>query len=190
MIRRVLLAAGVAAGLLGLVLVAAPGIAGDLAVSRILVYLLGLLAIVLAVVRIRHRRNAERRETETPEPETPVSLPRPGGDVDIRIQNLQRLVGRGQVKSERQDLDARLEELAIRVIARRDDVSRETARSRLHDGSWTEDPLAAAYFAEGMSVPFGDRVRLGFGAGSATGVYAARAIEELADRKPAGETDG
>lgn len=190
MIRRLFLAAGVAAGLLGLLLVAAPGIAGDLAVSRILVYLLGLVALILAVLRIQRRRNAERRQTETPEPETPVSLPRPGGDVDVRIRNLKRVVGRGQVKSERQDLDTRLEELAIRVIARRDDVSRDTARSRLHDGSWTDDPLAAAYFAEGVTVPIEDRVRLSVGTGSPSGVYAARAIEELAGRKPAGESDG
>lgn len=189
MIRRLLLAAGVVAVVLGLALVAVPGLAGGVAVSRILVYVIGVIALLVALARIQRRRKSERTQTTTPEPETPTGLPRPGSDVDTRIRNLRRLTGGGRVESERQELDARLEELAVRVVARREDLTREEARSRLVDGSWTDDPLAAAYFSEDVELTRRQRFRLSVGTGSAAGVYAARAIEALAGRAPASATE-
>lgn len=189
MIRRLLLAAGVVAVVLGLALVAVPGLAGGVAVSRVLVYVIGVIALLVALARIQRRRKSERTQTTTPEPETPTGLPRPGSDVDTRIRNLRRLTGSGRVESERQELDARLEELAVRVVARREDLTREEARSRLVDGSWTDDPLAAAYFSEDVELSRRQRFRLSVGTGSPTGAYAVRAIEALAGRAPASATE-
>jgi hypothetical protein len=189
MIRRVLFAAGVLAGLLGLVLVAAPGVAQGVAVSDILVYLLGVLALLLAVGRVQKRRKATRRETTLPEPEIPTGLPSPGEDIDDRIRNLRRLTQSGRIQTERQDLDARLEELAVRVIARREDIPRQEASRQLTEGTWTEDRKAASYFSESVEIPLSERLRLSIQSGSPTGVYAARAIEELAQRRPGGGSD-
>lgn len=180
MIRRLLFAAGVLAGLLGLALVLVPGIATGVSVSDVLVYALGGLALLLALGRIQRRRKAERREFQTPEPETPVELPAPGDDVDQRLRNLRDLRQRGRFPTERQDLDERLEEVAIRVIARRDDITRAAAERQLQEGSWTDDRLAAAYFAENVELPVGERLRIGIRTGSPTGIYARHAIEALA----------
>lgn len=189
MIRRLLFAAGILAGIFGLVLVFAPGMAAGVGVSDILVYLLGALALLLALGRIRRRRNAERREARLPDPESPVGLPAPGADVDERLRNLRRLTQHSRIQSERQDLDTRLEELAKRVIARREDISREAAENRLREGTWTDDRLAAAYFSESVEVPLGERLRLSIRTGSPTGVYASHAIEALAQRGVGGRHD-
>jgi hypothetical protein len=189
MIRRILFITGVAAGILGLVLVVAPGLVGGVGVSDILVYLLGVIAVLLAIGRIQHRRKAERRETPTSDPETPVGLPSPGDDVNERIRNLRRLTQRGRIQTERQDLDTRLEELAVRVLARSEDITREDAQRLLNEGTWTEDRKAAAYFSEAVTVPVPERLRLSIQTGSATGVYAIHAIEALAERSTGGGVD-
>lgn len=189
MIRRILFVAGVTAGVLGLVLVVAPGLVGGLGVSDILVYLLGIIALLLAIGRVQHRRKAERRETPTGDPETPIGLPSPGDDVNERIRNLSRLTQRSRIQTERQDLDARLEELAVRVLARREDITRDEARDRLTEGTWTDNRKAAAYFSEAVDVPLSEQVRLSIQTGSPTGVYAIHAIEALAGHAPGGEED-
>lgn len=189
MIRRLLFAAGVLAGLSGLALVIVPGIATGVGISDVLVYLLGTLALLLAVAGIQRRRHAQRREIQTPEPETPVGLPAPGDDVDERLRNLRRFSRRGRIKSERRDLDERLEELAIRIIARRDDISRGAAERRLRDGSWTDDRLAAAFFSDDVELPVGKRLRLSLRTGSPASVYATHAIEVLADSRLRGPAD-
>jgi len=188
MIRRLLFGAGVAAAVLGLVLIAVPGIASGVAITELLVYGLGALALLLAAGALFRRRNTAIVQAETATPERPTPLPRPGSDVDTRLRNLYRLQSRSRLASERKSLDDRLEELAIRVVARREDCPRETARQLLERGEWTEDRYAAAYFADDIDVPFRDRVRASLG-GSVTGQSARHVIEELADAAPGVEGD-
>lgn len=188
MIRRLMFGAGVAAALLGLALIAAPGLTGGVSISRILVYGLGALALLLAVGAMLRRRSTEFSHAETGVPEEPTSLPRPGSDVDTRLRNLFRLQSQSRLANERQNLDDRLEELAIRIVARREECPRSTARELIERGDWTDNRFAAAYFAEDVTLPLGARVRASF-RGSVTGECARHAIEELAGRTPGGEDD-
>ncbi|MFB6104698.1 MAG: hypothetical protein ABEJ57_06395, partial [Halobacteriaceae archaeon] len=183
MIRRLLFGAGVAAAVLGLVLIAVPGVAGGVAITELLVYGLGVLALLLAVGALYRRRNTAIAQAETGTPERPTPLPRPGSGVDTRLHNLVRLQSRARLANERTDLDERLEELAIRVIARREDCTRDDARTLLDRGEWTDDRYAAAYFADDIDVPFRDRVRASLG-GSVTAQTARHAIEALAETAP------
>lgn len=189
MIRRLMFGAGVVAAVLGLALIAAPGLTGGASISELLVYGLGALALLLAVGAMLRRRSAEYTHAETGAPEEPTPLPRPGSDVDTRLQNLFRLQSQSRLASERQSLDDRLEELAVRIIARREECSRSTARQLLERGDWTDNRFAAAYFAEDVSLPLSARVRASF-RGSVTGECARHAIEELAGHAPGSEESG
>lgn len=188
MIRRLLFGAGVAAAILGLALIAVPGLTGGVQITRLLVYALGGLALLLAVGAMLRRRSAEYHHVETGDPEVPTPLPRPGSDVDTRLQNLFRVQSQSRLAAERQNLDERLEELAVRIIARREDCSRSSARDHLENGDWTDNAFAAAYFTDDIDLPFSARVRASL-RGSVTGECARHAIEELAGRPPGGDEE-
>ncbi len=144
---------GLAAFAVGAAAIVAPGVADLVPVAAALAvagndYLLvvplaaaGVLACVGAVTLVAARGVTE---ATPPSPEgVPVGEP-PGADLD-RV-----LGGRGGVTARldpavRRRTHRRLRDAAVETVARADGCSREAARERVDDGSWTDDAVAAGF---------------------------------------------
>lgn len=177
--RWVLAAVGLVAVAFGIAVAVAPGLV-PFAVGRGVVGGLAALGVVLALASIQSRRQATVETATLPSPTNRRQLVRPGADLD-------RLIERGFSESDadaaraRERLRERLYPLAVGVVMRRENVSRDRARRLLATGEWTDDRLAARYFAGprvGIPLPVWllHRVR----GRSLREVYARRAIDELA----------
>ncbi|WP_276282833.1 DUF7269 family protein [Halorussus caseinilyticus] len=91
-------------------------------------------------------RSDTLRQTETPTPERPVTAPAAGDGVDEALESrtaLAPVVG----DERRERLRERLRTAAVETWVRRGECSREEARERLDDGSWTDDDEAASFLA-------------------------------------------
>lgn len=138
--------AGLAAASLGVVMVLAPGLAADVGRGRPVIVLVGLLAVVQGVRAAVERRRAEVSAAETDDPETPPDLPAPGEDFDERLARVGTYHPR--TTSERREIRDRLAEAAVAALTRRERCSEAAAREQLREGTWTDDSVAAAFFAE------------------------------------------
>lgn len=139
-----LTAVGVAAVALGVLMVVEPGLAAAIAADYTAVVLIGALALVQGLRVARARRATELRGAETPDVETVRSVPTPGDGFDDRVAGL-RSGPRRAVLRGRADVRETLTDAAIAAVADRDHCSREAARERIEDGTWTDDPFAASY---------------------------------------------
>ena len=129
----------------GIVIVAFPSIEAAFPVTEGLTGIVAVLAIGLGLWRARVRYNTGPTHVELPVPELPFSLPTPGDDLD---EMLYRYVYRGEKTLEYpEQIGERLREVAIQVIAHRNECTREEALDVLDDGSWTDNRSAAAYFS-------------------------------------------
>lgn len=100
---------------------------------------------------------------------------RPGDDVDRKLA-----VAEAGETLARDDLTERAEDVAVAVVARERDCSRDRARELLADGEWTEDDVAAALFRERRRRPtLTDRVRVFLGGDSTFGQRFDRTTREL-----------
>lgn len=135
----------VAAGL-GVVMVVAPGLAADVGRGEPVIVLVGLLAVVQGVRAAVDRRRAEVSAAETGDPETPPELPTPGDDFDERLARVGTYHPR--TTSERREIRDRLAEVAVAALTRRERCSAAAAREMLREGTWTDDPVAVAFFSE------------------------------------------
>lgn len=186
-IRRVLILAGIVAGVGGLLLVAYPPLAASLSMSQVLVYGLGGLCLLLVLSAVQRRRSAETQQAETGKPEFTTPLPKPGSNVDrvLRVVGLDR---EGEVDTK--SLRDRLRELAVRVVSRRREVTREGAEELLESGEWTSDPYAAAYFADDYDLTLRQRLYARHGGeGSRTATLVHHTIDALADPEETGSLD-
>lgn len=145
--RRLALAGGVATAALGLALAVAPGLAAGHSVDEAVVVVVGVLALLYAGLPAYRRRVAERRQTGGPEPETSATPDPPGAELDRLLAAAGSTSPR--TADRRHRLRRRLFEAATDAVRRREDCDLETARRMLAEGSWTDDPIAASYFAEG-----------------------------------------
>jgi len=180
--RRAALAVGTTAAGVGLALVVRPGLAGGLGVGETAVLVLGALALAYAVLPVGQWRGTRRRAAPGDEPEVVPACDPPGDDVD----RLFAAVDRGAIAEleARAKLRRRLEHSAARAVARRDDCSRDAAREALAAGTWTDDPVAAAYFAErqgdvAAALPAGRRLRFHLAPGSPRARAARRVVDEI-----------
>ena len=101
----------------------------------------GLLVAASALVS---RERSGLRQTETPTPERPVTAPAAGDAVDEAIGSrtaLLPVVGQNR----REQLRERLRTAAVETRVRRGECAPEEARRRLDEGTWTDDPEAAAF---------------------------------------------
>jgi len=174
---------------LGLVLVAGglavtvvPGLAGGIGFDSAALTAVGLGALVLAARAIRVRLGATDRRPDLPSPERRQSCPTPGDGFDDRLA---ALGPRGRLRGARdhREVRERLEGVAIRVLVR-DGLSEAAAHEALARGTWTEDPHAAAFFAEASAtdIPIEDRLRAAFSTEPRPGRRARHAIDALAQR--------
>ena len=158
--RRVV-AAGLLAGVGGLLLVAVPG--AGAAVPTIAAVALtigvGLVAVGLAVRALL----TDDEPLDLPTPERRPTYRSAGASFaalldDVGLAGRRKLDADGETGRER--LRTALEELAVDVLGRTDGWDPETAAERLEDGTWTDDPEAAAFFAEGYRPPVPKRAYL------------------------------
>lgn len=149
--RRIWLAAGTVALALAGASLHSPRVAEQFGAAE---NMLGFAGIVVAaagaIAAVRFER-AGRRFTAVDSVETAAEAPHPGSDVDDLLtaidENRTVLVRyRGRTKR-------RLYLTAVGVLADLPDWSIEEAHTALHEGRWTDDPVAADFFAAGSAEP-------------------------------------
>lgn len=184
--RAVLAALGAIAATVGLATVVSPSLAAVLAIPELPVTVVGGIAGVFGLVVGLRRRASVVRGGEPPPVESVTEHPVPGAAFDAGVRGAGGLgVDAARSRRERRE---HLAAVAVDVITTVEGCSDAEAEARLADGSWTDDPIAAACFAD-------ERPELGL-----RGAFAqyldgrsryerefAHAIEAL-DRRLAGET--
>jgi len=135
---------GAALGLFGLAIVFGVG-ATVLNVSVETTTIVAGFALLGALFTARQTVAVEGSRATPPDTEVKAELPVPGTGIDetlaeIDADPLERL-------DERDDIQARLETVAVTLFTDRFGVREPVARSALADGTWTDDEHAAAFFA-------------------------------------------
>jgi hypothetical protein len=175
--NRTLVALGTLAAAVGLVALVRPAVVAGLSLPGALVSLLGLVAVVQGARIAYGRYSADTPREDDPLPERRHVATLPGESFDrtlTQAADRSRRTGAG----ERREVRDRLRPAAVTALTRYEGLSEATARQRLADGGWTDDPAAAAFFARGAVSPrLRDRLR-GLVAGSYR-VRAVRAVDEL-----------
>ena len=186
MSRSVTATLGALLGIVGLVAIAVPGLTAPLPTGDAFVLVVGIVLILGAIGQIQRRRRTELRYAETPDAELAVDLPTPGDDLDRRLERLRLTRFNG---AQRRRLRDEIGDVAVTTIERRERCSRAAAEDALDDGTWTDDPFAAAFFT-GLAPEAspGARVREILHRESPFKRRAIRAIEAL-ERLQEGEDD-
>ena len=179
-LRGVVASLGVALAGLGVLLVAAPGLAGALPLPRLAVVVLGLFALVEAVRSVQARRRATPEAAVLPEPEPRYEAPRPGDAFDERLATIARRPRRTWAGGEHEAVRRRLRSAAVEAAAHRFRLPTPAARRRVDAGTWTDDPAAAAFLGgpDAPGPPWGVRLRATL-SGSAFAFYARRTADAV-----------
>lgn len=158
---RALLLVGVLAVGLGAVATVAPGAVGPVGGDALPVGLLGLAALVLAFLTAGDYWNAPRGHAELPDAHRRDAAAVPGEAFDraLRLSARRGNVGRGS----RRRVERYLRDAAVEALVDATGDPREAVEGRLDDGTWTDDPAAAALFAAGAEPTRCDRVRAALG---------------------------
>ncbi|SFR92544.1 conserved repeat domain-containing protein [Halomicrobium zhouii] len=153
--------AGVLAFGLGLATLAVPGLVALGAEGAVLV-VVGVLALVQLVRVARARYRGQNRRAGTADPELSADVESPGADLGAVLDAFDadgyRYAQGGRRRSQ-------LRRVAVEALTRSDDCSEAEARERIATGTWTDDPVAAAFLADddGDDVPrlsqLGSRLR-------------------------------
>jgi hypothetical protein len=176
--KRIATVLGVVLAVVGLVALVAPGIIASLPTDRAMVLLLGVLLVLGGVRELQRRRATDREYAETPDAEEVVELPTPGDEFDERFDRLSMTRYR---MTERERLREEVEEVTEKTLVRRRGLSPEAARESMYDGSWTDDPYAAAVFSgQSPSVGRVERVREYFSSRPTFTRRTERVVAELA----------
>lgn len=86
---------------------------------------------------------------------------------------------RCRVNESAEDVRNRLVEGAVRVVTTRRGLEAETARERVQSGTWTDDPIAAAFLADDRPHPLGERLRAAADPGAAYRRRVRRTLEAI-----------
>lgn len=143
--RALLAFAGAAAVIIGVSVAIQPALATSLSVPAIPVTVIGAVALLFAILIGLRRRDTTVRGAEPPEVESMLEYPRPGEAFDESIRSAHGLgmdAARRRRKG-REDLAA----VAIAVLEVTEGYSEDEADRALKEGTWTDDPVAAACFA-------------------------------------------
>lgn len=121
------------------------------------VVVLGVAGCLVAVSMLISGRSGNLAQTDTPNPEQPPTVPAVGEEFDQTVGSVRfalPVVGR----SARRRVRERLRTAAIAATMRADGCRRETAERRVDEGTWTDDPAAAAFLSDGRSGSIGGRL--------------------------------
>ena len=114
------------------------------------IVLVALVALITAVASLSRRRD-DRRRGETPDPERRSPVPTPGDDL-LRVVDEFRPRNPGFAVTSRR-IVLGLRGAALAVLTRFEGVSPAEAQQRLEDGTWTDDPIAAALLSPDLEAP-------------------------------------
>ncbi|MFP4590852.1 MAG: hypothetical protein ACLFMX_08430 [Halobacteriales archaeon] len=118
-----------------------PTLAAGLQAEFVYILALGGALLLVGVIRVHRARQRRPPAVEVPDPERPTEHPVPGEALDRAWD------------------DFRMRSVAIKVLRRANGWSEAEAKRRLSAGTWTDDPVAAAYFGEPHPGGPIDRVR-------------------------------
>lgn len=144
--RTALLALGLAAFVGG---VAALFGVLEVGLSESIAVVVGLLAVVIGIRTLVNRSDANR--TSTPDPERRTAVPVPGEtlaeavDTFRTVDTSYRAAGRRTAQG--------LRAAAVAALTRFDGCTEEEASRQLEDGTWTDDPMAAAFLSPSLEDP-------------------------------------
>lgn len=175
--ERLLLVGGVLAVGAGLVVMAAPGLAGPVGAGEGVLFLFGLLA---AIQTVRTAGDYWRRpyvEATLPDVEGVESGSVPGE----RLDGLLARDGRG-ARTYRRNVVRYVRHVAVEVLAAETGRSEADVRASLDDGTWTDDPVAAALFTDDIDPSWPDAVRAALGVETAFQRRVRRAVGALERR--------
>lgn len=186
--RALVLAAGT--GLAGVVILAlaAPDLL-RLDVGRIAVVLVAVLALVQALHLANVRRHTEFARERTPDPERRHPAGPPGEELQDAFRQFRQEPHAFYRMSGRRGLRV----AAVAALTRYGSVSREEARERVENGTWTDDEVAAEFLQGGTWSSLSRRLGRWLGGDSADRDGIERCVEAIAavaDVSPAGEQAG
>lgn len=132
--------------LLGIVVAVQPAVARPVGFGETVLRIVGIVAVYLAYRAYKKRRWAEFERPSLPEVESKYAFETPGASFTDRIHAAaatKRADGREQVRKE-------LHRSTIEVLMMYRGYSESEADAAIEDGSWTDDPYAAAFFTYEM----------------------------------------
>ncbi|WP_226479235.1 DUF7269 family protein [Natrinema amylolyticum] len=132
---------GVGLVLIGLAFVAVPELTAPFGLGESIVSVVGVIALLQGLRTVQARRHTDVTQTELPAPERPQELLTPGEEIDAAIES-----GRVAYSREGKQLRERLERAATDALVLERGLTEDEARAALENGTWTDDPLAAAQF--------------------------------------------
>lgn len=180
--RRTLLV-GAALALAGLATVLEPGVAGGVTLSYGAVLAVAAVAFLLGAGRLRQHMRTGRTTASLPPVESTPDHPAPGDEFDAELAAISPRRDR-ENDAARAQVRERLAAAALAVLAREGHPA-ERGRDLLDSGAWTDDPVAAAFFAaepDETDEPFARRLRGSLAGDSSFDTRAKRAAHAIADR--------
>lgn len=143
--RTLLAIVGIAATGMGVAIAISPGLAATVSVPTIPISALGAISLVFAAGVALRRRDATVRGAEPSEVEKVVEHPRPGDSFDTAIRSASG-IGIDAARHRREGRE-HLADVAIDVLVLTEGYTEAEADAALAEGTWTDDPVAAACFA-------------------------------------------
>jgi hypothetical protein len=155
--ERVLIVVGVGMVGLGIAAMAVPSVASLVGGADAFVSLLGVLALVQAVRAASDFWSVSRDTAELPDAHGVDSASVVGATLDRALELSGR---RGAIgRRNRAQVKRHLRDVAVEVLVAELGDSPDEIRATLDEGTWTDDPVAAALFAEESDAGWRDRIR-------------------------------
>ncbi|WP_137288381.1 DUF58 domain-containing protein [Natronorubrum halophilum] len=145
--RRVAVSLGIAVLLCALAISAG---ALEFSMARGTIVLVGLLAIGIGLSALTRGYNTRSR-TDTPDPERRSGVPAPGRSLSAAADEFREPMTDYVANGRR--LTIALKSAAVAVLTRFEGDSTDQASRRLEDGTWTDDPIAAAFLSDSLETP-------------------------------------
>ncbi len=139
---RVAFVLGGVAVVLGIVVALEPSVASGVGTDRAMLTTVGIVAGYLAYRAVRGRRSVEFEQPTLPEVESKYSFDPPGASFTDRLQAAtasKRANGRDEIRED-------LHRVTVDVLTTYRGYTESEAKTAIEDGTWTDDPYAAAFF--------------------------------------------
>jgi len=184
----VIVGAGLLALGLGFVAIVAPGAVPDVD-GQFGPSLVGAVAVLGAALAALYRLNADRDQTDPLAVEYRGDVVVPGADFDELLGETQKGSYTNRVKA-RESVLERTREAAVAVTAQTARIPTEEATTRVAEGTWTDDEVAADFLADGSSPSAAtDWVRTTLGRRSRFQARTDRVVTELGAMAPGVDFD-
>lgn len=177
-LHRAFVVGGVGLLVIGIVALVVPGFLA-LNIGRAVVVLLGTVALLQAFGAVQKRRNTEPQQAATPTPEFRIPVQTPGQSMN---EAFGQFIGKPH-PNYRYSTAEGLKAAVVAVLTRYRDITESEARKRIERGSWTDDPVAAAFFTEesDQDQSVSRRVRGFWGSNGQQGQELPRTVDAIAE---------